>query len=254
MGKLDGRVAVITAAGSGMGRATARLFAEEGAKVVVADIAPDKGEETVGLIKKDGGEASFVQVDVAKVADMERMIKETVKTYGELNILYNHAGMAGPYFLEGVTEKEWHETLDVNLKGGWFATQFAVPEMRKAGGGSILFTASVGGMKGASFGPVYSIAKGGVIQMTRSLALLLAKDNIRVNAICPSLIDTPMAPDFVSVPGADVEAYIKLVADKTALKRLGRPEEVAYAALFLVSDEASFITGVFLPVDGGYMA
>jgi len=258
MGRLDGKVAIVTGAGSGIGEASAKLFAKENAKVVVADIDPAKGQRVVKEIKDAGGDSTFIQVDVTKVSNMERMIKTTVQTYGKINILYNNAGMAGPKGVEDVAEDEWEQCIKINMLGGFFATKFAVPEMRKAGGGSILFTSSLAGIVGSKFSPTYSSAKGGIVLLTKSLALALAKDNIRVNCICPSLVSTPMAPDFVrSSPDEDksvTEATIQRYLSSVPMGRLAQPQEVAYAALFLVSDEASFITGAALPVDGGTTA
>lgn len=258
MGRLDGKVSIITAGGSGIGEATAKLFSREGAKVVAADIDLVKGQRVVREILTAGGDAIFVQVDVSKADDMERMVKTTVQTYGKLNILYNHAGIPGPKGVEDVTEDEWERCIKVNLLGGFFATKFAIPEMRKVGGGSILFTASTAGIVGSGFRPTYSAAKGAVVLLTKSLALKLAKDNIRVNCLCPTLTDTPMGPDFMRAkPDEDwaiTEATRKRFLTMVPMGRMAKPQEVAYAALFLASDEASFITGVFLPVDGGATA
>jgi len=256
--RLSDKVAIVTGAGSGMGRASALLFAKEGAKVVAADIDPNGGEETVELIKRHGGEAMFMQADVAKVKDMENMVRVAVKTYGTLNILFNHAGMPGPRGLEGVKEPEWDHALGVLTKGGFFACKFAVPEIRRAGGGSILFTSSISGMGGSPNSPLYSLAKGGIIILVKSLALLLARDNIRVNCIVPGLVDTPMLPQFFGLKSdATDESWEK--ASKQALTliplgRFGRPEDIAWAALFLASDESSYITGTTLLVDGGFRA
>ncbi|MBA7706776.1 2,5-dichloro-2,5-cyclohexadiene-1,4-diol dehydrogenase LinX [subsurface metagenome] len=197
MGRLDGKVSIITGAGSGMGEATAKLFSKEGAKVVVADIDAVKGQQVVKEIKDAGGDAIFIEADVSKVSDMEKMVKTTVETCGKINILYNHAGVPGPKGIEDVTEEEWEQCIKANVLGSFFATKFAIPEMRKTGGGSVLFTASTAGIVGSRFSPTYSSAKGALVLLTKSLALRLAKDNIRVNCICPSLADTPMGPDFV---------------------------------------------------------
>jgi len=256
LGRLDNKVAIITAAGSGMGQASARLFAQEGAKVVVADIDPSKGQGTVKMIKEARGEATFIKADVTKIADMERMVKTTVDTYGKLNILFNHAGLPCAFKLD-VSEDEWNHCLDANAKGAFFATKFAVAEMRKAGSSSIIFTSSVAGVVGSAFSPIYSLAKGGIVNLTRALALLLAPDNIRVNCICPGGVDTPMTPKFAALPGTppeEIEAKRQQFLKSIPLGRRAVPEEVAYAALFLASDESSFITGVTLPVDGGLLA
>jgi NAD(P)-dependent dehydrogenase (short-subunit alcohol dehydrogenase family) len=256
--RLDDKVAVVTAAGSGMGRASAQLFAREGAKVVAADIDPKGGEETVELIRQHGGEAMFVQADVAKVRDMENMVTATVEAYGKLNILFNHAGVPGPRGLEDVEESEWDHSLGVLTKGGFFSCKFAVPEMRKTGGGSILFTSSISGFGGSPNSPLYSLAKGGIIMLVKSLALLLARDNIRVNCIAPGLVDTPMLPQFFGFkPDTTDKSRDKIIEHALTLIPLGRfarPEDIAWAALFLASDESSYVTGTTLLVDGGFRA
>lgn len=259
MRRLAGKVSIITGAGSGIGEATAKLFSKEGAKVVVADIDPVKGQQVVTEIKDAGGDAIFIEADVSKVSDMEKMVKTTVSTYGKLNILYNHAGIPGPKGIEDVTEEEWEQCIKANMLGSFFATKFAIPEMRRVGGGSVLFTASTAGIVGSRFSPTYSSAKGALVLLTKSLALRLAKDNIRVNCICPSLADTPMGPDFVRARPDEDRATTETTIERflTAaipMGRLVKPQEIAYAALFLASDEASFITGIFLPVDGGATA
>jgi len=255
MGRLENKVALITAAGSGMGRASAVLFAREGAKVVVDDIDEDKGQEVVNLIRQSQGEAVFVRGDITRLEDMEMMVKTALDTYGKLDILFNHAGAPGPFKLEDVTEKDWQRCIDLNTKGAFFLTKLAVPEIRKAGGGSILFTSSIAGLVGSPTSPLYCMVKGGIVNMARSLALLLAPDNIRVNCICPGGVFTPMSPEFLP-PGTAEEkkAMLDQWVKTLPLGRWGEPEEIAHAALFLVSDESSFITGVALPVDAGYTA
>lgn len=254
MGRLDGKVSIVTASGSGMGEASAKLFAKEGAKVVVADVDPIKGQRVTEEIKHGGGDATFIEVDVSKVNDMERMVKTTVQTYGKLNILFNHAGIAGPYGIDDVTEEAWERCMMVNIKGGFFATKFAIPEMRKIGGGSIIFTASTVGLIGSTFSPTYASSKGAVVVMTKSLAPILAKDNIRVNCICPHITDTPMLPDFLrrkpDEPKEVTEATMKQYIGTVPMGRLSKPDEVAYVALFLASEEASYVSGICIPVAG----
>ena len=256
--RLKGKVAVITAAGSGTGRAAAVIFAREGAKVIVADIAPQAGEETVRLVKEGGGEATFVQMDAGKVADMRRLIDTTVEKYGTLNILWNHAGIPGPGTLEDTEEEAFDRAQAILTKGGFFATKFAVPHMKKAGGGSIIFTSSVSGIRGSPWSPSYSMAKGGLVTLTMSLALALARHNIRVNCICPGPIDSPMLRVFIDragkLKGEEFERALINTAKATPLRRLARPEDIAYAGLFLACDEASFVTGANLVVDGGLSA
>ena len=256
--RLKDRVAVITAAGSGTGRAAAVIFAREGARVVVADIAPQAGEETVRLVTDKGGEAIFVPIDAGKVADMKRLIDTAVEKYGTLNILWNHAGIPGPGTLEDTEEEAFDRAQAVLTKGGFFATKFAVPHMRRAGGGSVIFTSSTSGIRGSPWSPSYSLGKGGLVTLTMSLALALARYNIRVNCVCPGPIDSPMLRVFIDrtgkLKGDELENAMANAARASPMRRLARPEEVAYAGLFLASDEASFITGVALPVDGGASA
>lgn len=252
--KLKDKVAIITASGSGMGRAGAILFAKEGAKVVVADLDPEGGEETVRLVRESGGEATFVKVDVSKLDDLRKMVKTAVDTYGKLNILWNHAGIpTRGDGLDGVDEKSFSQAIDINLRSGMFGTKYAVPEMAKAGGGAILFTATVGAYRGHHSSPMYSITKAAVLNMNRTVAKQVAKFNIRSNVVSPGPIDTPMFPQFMGRT-VDPEANRKRVMAAVPLGRLGRPEEIAQAALFLVSDDASYITGTDLLVDGGTLA
>lgn len=253
--RLKDKVAVITAAGSGAGRAGSLLFAKEGAKVIVGDIDAKAGEETVGMVKSQRGEATFVQIDAGKVGDMKRLIDTTVGTYGTVHILWNHAGIPGPGKLEDTEEADFDKAFNVNCKGGFFATQFAVPHMRKAGGGSIIFTASVSALRASPWSPAYAMYKGGLIPLTMSLAVYLGPDNIRTNCICPGLIDSPMARVFVdrsgSMPKDQVEKTVSGFKERVPLGRIAKPEDIANAALFLASDEAAYVNGVILPVDGG---
>lgn len=261
--KLQGKVAIITGAGSGIGRASAQLFAKEGAKLVVADVNGTSGQETVKSIKEAGGEATFVHVDVSKVTDLEKMIKTAANTYGKLDILFSNAGVATIAVLEEFDESSWDKVVAINLKAGYFATKFAVREMRKVGGGSIIFTSSVSGLVGWSLSPVYNATKGGLAIMSKGLALALAPDHIRVNSICPGPVETPMWEQIFARGGQAVSGHItaqdleegrKLSMSKIPIGRFAKPQEIAYVALFLASDESSFITGVTLPVDGGFTA
>ena len=251
MDRLNGKVAVITGAGSGIGRATAKLFAKEGAKVVVADIASEGGQETVSMIKGEGGEGTFVNVDVSKAADVEIMVKTAVEKYGKLDILFNNAGIEGTMAVtHESTEANWDRVIDVNLKGVWLGMKYGIAQMIKQGGGIVVSTASVAGLVGFVGIPAYNASKGGVIQLTKTAALEYAKQNIRVNCVCPGVIATPMIDRFT---GGDEEARKSFEALEPC-GRLGLPEEIAQAVLFLSSDEACFITGVAFPVDGGFVA
>jgi NAD(P)-dependent dehydrogenase (short-subunit alcohol dehydrogenase family) len=254
--KLDGKVALITGAGSGFGRAGSILFAKEGAKVVVVDINDEGGRETVKLIKEGGGEASYVHADVGVVAELEKMIKKAVETYGKLNIFWHNAGNAGPGRIERTTEEAFDRTLDIHVKGGFFGSKFAIPEIKKSGGGSILFTTSGSGYRPSPGSPTYSIAKAGLSILTRCLAVQLGRDNIRVNCIAPASNKTGLSAAFMSRDPdlVDPKLMEKRVLEMTPMGRHGELEEAAMAALYLVSDDASYVTGIVLPVDGGMLA
>jgi NAD(P)-dependent dehydrogenase (short-subunit alcohol dehydrogenase family) len=256
--RLRDKVAIITAAGSGVGHAGALLFAREGAKVIAGDIDPKGGAETVRIIKDAGGEVSFVKTDVGKVEDVRKLVETAVDIYGKLNILWNHAGIPGPGTLEVTEEVEFDRAMAINVKGGFFATKFAVPLMKKAGSGSIIFTASVSALRASPNSPSYSLTKGGLIPLTLSLAVSLGPYNIRTNCICPAPIYTPMLSVFLDRAGSKgnefVENAIKALEEKVPMGRLAKAEDVAYAALFLASDDACYINGVILPVDGGWIA
>lgn len=251
--KLEGKVALITGAATGVGRAAAILFAKEGAGVVVADIKETEANETVQGIKRAGGEALFAYANLVRVADVEQMVRTAVAAYGRLDIFYHNAGIAGPGRLESVTEEAYDQIMDIHLKAGVFGAKFAAPEIRKAGGGSILFTGSGLGLRPSRQSPVYSASKAGLIMLARALAVALAEDGIRVNVVCPGPISTtPMWEGVLSRnPNTVPEEYARLQLQNRPIKRFCTPEEVAQAALFLVSPEASYITGVALPVDGG---
>ncbi|MDO4560942.1 MAG: glucose 1-dehydrogenase [bacterium] len=251
--KLAGKVAVVSGAGAGIGKAAACLYAKNGAKVIVAVRTLSKGEETVRLIKEAGGEAILVHTDVSKLADLQNMIKTAVEIYGRLDILFSNAGVPGPGGLDEVTEEGWDQAVAVNLRSCFFSAKYAVEEMRKTGGGAIVFDSSISGKVGSPMSPVYSATKGGIVTLTKSLALLLAPDNIRVNCVCPGPIDTNFvrqAWDRAPDPDAARLGNVSGVA----LGRMGSPEEVANAVLFLSSDESSYVTGTAMAVDGGYLA
>ncbi|MFC1969389.1 SDR family NAD(P)-dependent oxidoreductase [Chloroflexota bacterium] len=251
--KLEGKVALITGAATGIGRATAILFAREGASVVIADINDKDANMTVQTIKQDGGDAFFTYVNLVNVIEIEEMVRLTVAAYGKIDIFYHNAGVAGPGFMELTTKEAYDQTMDIHLKAGFFGAKFAAPEIKKVGGGSILFTCSGLGLRPSSQSPVYSASKAGLIMLTRALAVALAKDGIRVNAICPGpLSSTPLWQDVLSRnPGIVPEEYAKMNLKNRPIKRFGTPEEIAQAALYLVSPEASYITGLALPIDGG---
>jgi len=248
MGRLDRKVAVITGAGSGIGIETALLFAREGAKIVVADYASEAGEATVRQIGEKGGDALFIKTDVSQASDVERMVKATVEKYGRIDILYNNAGVLGEVaFVGDATEDDWDRLMSINLKGTFLCSKYAVREMIKGGGGVIVNTASAMGFVGLPGNAAYSAAKGGIIQLTRTMALEYASSNIRVNCLCAGWVDTPMNLKLG-------ERIINWTVRETPMKRWAKPEEIAQAALYLASDESSFVTGAALVIDGGWTA
>ena len=247
--RLEDKVAIITGAASGIGKATAKLFAEHGAKIVVADIDQDGGNHTIVDIQDSGGDAIFVQTDVTIADDTVRMVQETVKRYEKLDILFNNAGIAMRLPVADLPEADWHRCLDVNLTGVYLCAKAAIPEMQKNRGGSIINMSSIYGIVGADVRAAYVASKGGVTNLTRGMALDYAQDNIRVNCISPGFVETPLVAGVVKTPAE----YQKL-ADKHPMRRLGQPEEIAYGALYLASDESAFVTGIALPIDGGYTA
>ncbi|MBM3679242.1 MAG: SDR family oxidoreductase [Actinobacteria bacterium] len=255
-GRLEGRVAVVTAAGSGMGRAGAIRFAAEGAHVWVTDLDGTAAEETVAAIAAAGGSATARQVDVTDVDALRALFAEVDREHGVLHVLWNHAGIPGPAGLAG-TEEEWQLTIDVNAKSAYFGTALAEDLLERAAGkASVLFTSSVSGLVASPSGPAYALAKGGIVLLMKSLAVSLGPKGIRCNAICPAAVETPMLRDFFrGVPAEQHEEFKQsFVAATVPLGRLFSPEEVASVALFLACDDSSAVTGVALPVDGGYTA
>jgi NAD(P)-dependent dehydrogenase (short-subunit alcohol dehydrogenase family) len=251
--RLQDKVAIITGGGSGIGRATALLFGGEGARVMSVDLVADTAQATARDITDGGGEADSLQADVSVAADVERMINTTVERFGRLDVLVNNAGIEVMMPIVQVPEEMWDRLIDVNLKGVFLGCKYAIPQMIKQGGGAIVNTASVAGLRGfATLGP-YGASKGGVVLLTKSLAVEYAPFNIRVNCVCPGLIRTSMLERGLTAV-ANPEEALELLRQAHPMGRLGEPEEVAQGILFLASDEASFITGVPLPIDGGIYA
>lgn len=251
--RLRGKVALITGAGMGMGREAALLFAREGARVIVADIDRRAGEETVRRIKRGRGRALLVHGDVGSEADVRRMVSEGARHFGALHILYNNAGALWKdrdRSVTDTTEKDWDRVMAINLKGAFFACKYAIPHMIRCGGGSIINVGSVSALCGFEVAQdAYTSAKGALISLTKSLAVQFAKKDVRANIIHPGIIETPMQAKYLREPGkrASFEASIPL-------GRIGKPREVASLALFLASDEASYVTGAEITVDGGFTA
>ncbi len=249
---LDDQVALVTGAGSGIGRATSLAFAREGARVVVSDVNVSGGEETVERIRSGGGEAVFIRADVSVPSEVESLVERTVETYGKLSCAHNNAAVEGQRaLLHEYSEAVWDHVMAVNLKGLWLCMKFEIVRMLALGGGAIVNTSSTAGPVG-SRGRLgaYGVSKHGVICLTQTAALEHASQGIRVNAVCPGAIETPMAERLL---GDDVEAREAMTAEHP-LGRFGTPEEVAEAVVWLCSDAASFVTGHALPIDGGYMA
>ena len=250
--KLDGKVALITGAGSGFGKATAILFAKEGAKVVVVDKDLDSAKRTAALIKESGNEASHVQADVSVSADCERMIKFAVEKYGKLDILHNNAGIPStPSPFENIEEGVWDRIMTVNLKSVYLGSKFAIPVM-KASGGIIINTSSVSGVRVRPGNAAYTTSKGAVTHLTKCLAVELGPFKIRVNSISPVISETPLGLGLLTDGmKKDMEATRKAFLSTIPLGRLVDPEDVAKAALFLASDDSPMCTGIDLLVDGG---
>jgi len=248
---LDGKSAFVTGGASGIGQATALAFAERGARVLVADVDTEGAQETLRLVELGGGEANFVSCDVGDSASVEAAVKRCVELYGRIDCAFNNAGVLGDMTLTAdCSEENFDRIMRVNLKGIWLSMKYEIPHMLRQGGGVIVNTASNAGMTGTPQLGVYSATKGGVVMLTRSAALEYARSNIRINCVCPGLISTPMvAQQAIDYPDA--------VANFTELEpigRMGRPEEIAEAVVWLSSDAASFVTGHPMAVDGGILA
>jgi NAD(P)-dependent dehydrogenase (short-subunit alcohol dehydrogenase family) len=250
--RLSNKVAIITGSGSGIGQAEALLFAGEGAKVIVNDINEENGLKTVASIKDQGGEARFFRADVSQASEVEGLITFAIATYGGLKVLVNNAGVGFIRKGDGPTtetiEEIWDKVVDINLKGTFLCSKYAIPRMIDSGGGSIVNTSSVAAIRGA-VSNAYASAKAGVIALTKSIALAYGKNNIRANAICPGHTMTPLQIDI-----APTQEERDRLAAQIPVGRLAKPVEIAYAALFLASEEASFVNGAVLVVDGGQSA
>ena len=252
-GSLDGKTALVTGGGSGIGRAASLAYAKEGARVVVADVNVEGGEETVQMIKEAGGEAILVHADVSKPEDTKAMVDQAVEAFGSLDCAFNNAGIGGGrdrLLTADYLEEDWDRVISINLKGVWLCMKAEIPQMLKQGGGAIVNTASIAGLVGLTGTIAYVAAKHGVTGLTKAAAMEYAKSGIRVNAVCPGYIHTPLVQRTFDAN----EGYEERVAARHPIGRLGEPEEIAQAVVWLSSDAASFVTGHNMPVDGGYMA
>lgn len=252
-GRFEDKVALVTGGGSGMGRATAIAFAEEGAKLAIADRDREGGELTARTIRNAGGQALFIETDVAVSRQVEAMVAKTVETYGRLDCAFNNAGITGKFGLKvaDCAEEDWARVLAINLTGVFLCMKYEIPQMLKQGGGSIVNNASVGALVGSPGAAPYVVSKHGVAGLTKSAALEYAKRGIRINAVCPGFIRTPMM-ERALVAGAGMSE--KQMTAMEPIGRIGKPEEVAKVVVFLCSEDASYVIGLPMPVDGGQVA
>lgn len=251
MRRLEGKVALVTGGSRGIGKASAAAFAREGAKVAVTDVLVEKGKETVKMIQDMKGEAIFIQTDVSQATEVADLIEKVIETYGRLDCAHNNAGVLGTSCLMTEYEEEvWERVMNINLKGVWLCMKYEIPQMIKYGGGAIVNTASTFGLVGSPNRTAYVASKHGIVGLTRAAALEFAKDHIRVNAVCPGVIRTPIIDQAI----ADDPQREKWLLERHPIGRMGTPADIAEAVVWLCSDASSFVTGLAMPVDGGYTA
>jgi meso-butanediol dehydrogenase/(S,S)-butanediol dehydrogenase/diacetyl reductase len=250
--RLENKIAIITGGGDGLGQASAVLFAKEGASVVVADMDPARGMKTVDMIKNQNGEAMFVEVDISKEDSVKNMVEKVVDAYGRIDILVNSAGIFIEATVLNTSVEDWDKIMAVNLRGIFLGCKYVIPEMIKAGKGSIVNIGSEAGITGWENATAYAASKGGVVNMTRCLALDFAKHNIRANCVCPGTTETPMLKKALEIAPDPKKA--RRFFESRPLLRLGRPEEIAAGILYLASDESLYATGAVLSIDGGKTA
>ena len=262
--RLEGKVTIVTGAASGYGKGSAEMFAREGAKVVAVDINGGELNKVVDGIRKAGGEAIAIRADISRADDAKRITEETVGTFGRLNVLFNNAGIEHMGLIHEVTEEDWDRIMNVNLKGTWLCSKYAIPHMIKAGGGSMVHTASLSALKGRTGNACYGASKAGVLAMSQIMAVELAPHKVRSNCICPVVATTPMGERFLQRAmklygldaGAawDFEGAKQMAATTIPLQMLSEPHDIAYAAVYLASDESRLVTGTYITVDGGSRA
>ena len=249
-GELKNKVALVTGGTSGIGESTALLFAEAGAKVVIAGRRETEGNAVVEQIRKAGGEATFIKTDVGKAAEVQALVQKTIDKYGRLDTAFNNAGVEGNWTpLVEMPEEDWDRVIDTNLKGAWLCLKYEIPQMLKTGGGTIVNMSAVAGLMGTPAAAHYGASKHGVIALTRTAALEHASHNIRVNAVCPAVIETPMGERLFGAPEVRPEAVAM-----HPIGRFGTPREIAEAVLWLASEKSSFMTGHYIVLDGGFLA
>jgi NAD(P)-dependent dehydrogenase (short-subunit alcohol dehydrogenase family) len=250
-GEFNSKVALVTGGGSGIGRATCLVFAREGAQVAVVDISPEAGNQTVRMIRDAKGDAIFIRADVSRSADVKAAVEQTVRQYGRLDFAHNNAGIDGDFVtIVGCTEENWERVMGVNLKSVWLGMKYEIPQMLKQGKGAIVNTASVAGIVAFRTMGAYVASKHGVLGLTKTAALEYCTKDIRINAVCPGVIRTAMMDAFINNDAETERAMVGL----EPVGRMGTPEEVANAVIWLCSDAASFVTGITLPVDGAMNA
>ncbi len=251
--RLEGKVGLVTGGTAGIGTATAVRFAREGASVVLTGRNSERGEAVAQSIADAGGEAMFIRSDVRLAEDCRQAVEQTLERFGRIDILFNNAGVFHPKTVPDCTEEEWDETIDSSLKGAFLMSKYTIPSMIENGGGSIIHTSSGWGILGGDKAAAYCAAKGGLIVMAKAMAIDHGPDGIRVNCVCPGDVDTPMLPDDAAKRGESWDEYLAGCSARP-LGRIGTPDEIADAVVFLASDQSSFVTGEFLVVDGGGIA
>ncbi len=258
--RLQGKVGIVTAGASGMGRAGATRFIKEGAAIAIVDLDGGRAEALAGRLRAGGAKVLAIAGDLRDDGFARDIVARTAAQFGQLDFVWNHVGHPGPAAVEGVDMAQYELAMDLNLRSVLVTTEAAIPHLRARGGGALLFTASVAGLTGSAYSPIYSMAKFGVVGFVRSLAKRLARDHIRVNAVCPGLTDTPMLRTFVARPdqahtaNQHPEMVVRETVKTVPFRRAAKPDEIANAALFLLSDEASYVSGVALAVDGAMTA